>query len=113
MRVIQSRRKSRFFALRSRYAYFQPRSTFSLAAFHSLLRPPNAPRAAFMICFFRFSRGTFDRARGMVWFPPLRLQQALESLRLTRHVDDGAATQATLSFGRLLRQDVALEGATP
>src|SRR5256885_17092942 len=68
MRVIHRRRNSRFFALRSRYAYFQPRSTFSFAAFHSLLRPPNAPRAAFMICFFRLRRGTFDRARGMVYF---------------------------------------------
>src|SRR3972149_5079110 len=65
MRVIHSRRKSRFLFLRSRYAYFQPRSTFSLAAFHSLLRAPNAPFAAFMICFFRFRRGTFDLARGM------------------------------------------------
>src|SRR5947199_325210 len=66
MRVIQRRRNSRFFALRSRYAYFQPRSTFSFAGFHNLLRAPNAPRAAFMICFFRFKRGTFDRARGTV-----------------------------------------------
>src|SRR5687768_3716734 len=65
MRVIQRRRKSRFLFLRSRYAYLQPRSTVSLAAFQSLLRPPYAPRAAFMICFFRFRRGTFDRARGM------------------------------------------------
>src|SRR6185295_13282037 len=68
MRVIQRRRKSRFLFLRSRYAYFQPRSTFSFAAFHSLLRAPNAPRAAFMICFFRLRRGTPDLARGMVWF---------------------------------------------
>src|SRR6185437_1419159 len=30
MRVIQRRRKSRFLFLRSRYAYFQPRSTLSL-----------------------------------------------------------------------------------
>src|SRR5204863_1234141 len=111
MRVIQSRRKSRFFALRSRYAYFQPRSTFSFAAFHNLLRPPNAPRAAFMICFFRFRRGTFDRARGMVCFPPLRLQQALDSLGLTARRDDGASTQAALPLRRLLREDVALEGA--
>src|SRR6185295_17426405 len=68
MRVIQRRRKSRFLFLRSRYAYFQPRSTFSFAAFHSLLRAPNAPRAAFMICFFRLRRGTPDLARGIVYF---------------------------------------------
>src|SRR5712691_1938591 len=111
MRVIQRRRKSRFLFLRSRYAYFHPRSTFSFAAFHSLLRPPNAPRAAFMICFFRFRRGTFDRARGMVCFPPLRLQEALDSLGLTASCDDGAATQAALPLGRLLGEDVALERA--
>src|SRR6266850_3391074 len=110
MRVIQRRRKSRFLFLRSRYAYFQPRSTFSFAAFHSLLRPPNAPRAAFMICFFRFRRGTFDRARGMV-YSPLRLQEALDSLGLTARGDDGAATQAALPLRRLLGEDVTLERA--
>jgi len=36
-----------------------------LAAFQSLERPPKAPRAAFITCFFRFSRGTFDLARGI------------------------------------------------
>src|SRR5687768_8474445 len=108
MRVIQRRRKSRFLFLRSRYAYLQPRSTVSLAAFHSLLRPPYAPRAAFMICFFRFRRGTFDLARGMV-SSPLRLQQALDSLRLTANCDDGATPQTALPFRRFLREDVALE----
>src|SRR5687767_5481752 len=110
MRVIQSRRKSRFLFLRSRYAYFQPRSTFSFAAFQSLLRAPNAPRAAFMICFFRLRRGTFDLARGMV-VSPLRLQQALHSLGITARGDERAATQATFPFGRLLGEDVAFEGA--
>src|SRR5215216_1898513 len=66
MRTIQSRRKSRFLFLRSRYAYFQPRSTFSLAAFHSLERAPKAPLACLRICFFRLRRGTFDTARGIV-----------------------------------------------
>src|SRR5688572_19224691 len=66
MRTIQSFRKSRFLFLRSRYAYFQPRSTFSFAAFHSLLRAPKAPRAAFITCFLRFRRTTFDLTRGMV-----------------------------------------------
>src|ERR1700687_3315552 len=65
MRTIQSFRKSRFLFLRSRYAYFQPRSTVSLAAFHSLLRAPNAPRAAFITCFLRFKRATFDLTRGI------------------------------------------------
>src|SRR5688500_2479994 len=69
MRITHSRRKSRFLFFRSRYAYFQPRSTFSFAAFHSLLRAPNAPRAAFMICFLRFRRATFDLTRGMVRLP--------------------------------------------
>ena len=36
MRTIHSFRKSRFLFLRSRYAYFHPRSTFSFAAFQSL-----------------------------------------------------------------------------
>src|SRR5437867_956027 len=112
MRVIHRRRKSRFLFLRSRYAYFQPRSTFSLAAFHNLLRAPKAPRAAFMICFLRFRRGTFDLARGMV-DSSLRLQQALDVLRLTARGDDGAAPQAAFPFRRLLGEDVALEGASP
>src|SRR5687767_9139425 len=67
MRTIHSLRKSRFLFLRSRYAYFQPRSTFSFAAFHSLLRAPNAPRAAFITCFLRFRRTTFDLTRGIVF----------------------------------------------
>src|SRR5258707_13299694 len=95
MRVIQRRRKSRFLFLRSRYAYFQPRSTFSFAAFQSLLRAPNAPRAAFMICFFRFRRGTPDLARGIV-VSSLRLQQAPDSLHLAARGDQRAATQAAL-----------------
>src|SRR5437764_4674482 len=89
MRVIHRRRNSRFFALRSRYAYFQPRSTFSFAAFQSLLRAPKPPRAAFMICFFRFRRGTFDTARGIVRLLPLRLEQALQDLRLAVRLHDG------------------------
>src|SRR6266550_5631869 len=66
MRTIHNFRKSRFLFLRSRYAYFQPRSTFSFAAFQSLLRAPNAPRAAFITCFLRFKRTTFDLTRGIV-----------------------------------------------
>src|SRR5437762_6647177 len=68
MRMIQSLRKSRFLFLRSRYPYFQPRSTFSFAAFHSLLRAPKAPRAAFITCFLRFRRATFDLTRGICLF---------------------------------------------
>src|SRR5687768_3986874 len=66
MRTIQRRRKSRFLFLRSRYAYFHPRSTFSFAAFHSLERAPKAPRACLRIAFLRLRRGTFDTARGMI-----------------------------------------------
>src|SRR5215210_4699048 len=66
MRTIQSFLKSRFLFLRSRYAYFHPRSTFSFAAFQSLLRAPKAPRAAFITCFLRFRRTTFDLTRGIV-----------------------------------------------
>src|SRR2546423_213656 len=69
MRTIHSFRKSRFLFLRSRYAYFQPRSTFSFAAFHSLLRAPKAPRAAFITCFLRFKRATFDLTRGIYLLP--------------------------------------------
>src|SRR2546423_14180461 len=68
MRTIHSLRKSRFLFLRSRYAYFQPRSTFSFAAFHSLLRAPKAPRAAFITCFLRFKRATFDLTCGICLF---------------------------------------------
>src|SRR5919112_803148 len=63
--MIQSLRKSRFLFLRSRYAYFQPRSTVSLAGRHSLLRAPKAPRAAFMICFFRLTQAAFP-LRGLL-----------------------------------------------
>src|SRR5215210_6238356 len=69
MRTIHSLRKSRFLFLRSRYAYFHPRSTFSFAAFQSLLRAPNPPRAAFIICFLRLRRTTFDLTRGIVYSP--------------------------------------------
>src|SRR5687768_2679237 len=69
MRTIHSLRKSRFLFFRSRYAYFHPRSTFSFAAFQSLLRAPNAPRAAFITCFLRLRRTTFDLTRGIVFLP--------------------------------------------
>src|SRR5687767_2040080 len=107
MRVIQRRRKSRFLFLRSRYAYFQPRSTFSFAAFHSLLRAPNPPRAAFMICFLRFSRATFERTRGIE--SSLCLKQALDVLDLARHREHGPLAQAAFPLRRLLGQNVALE----
>src|ERR1700675_4177457 len=89
MRMIQSFRKSRFLFLRSRYAYFQPRSTFSLAAFHSLERAPNAPRAAFMIPFFRFRRTTFDLTRGIG--VSLRLEEAQHALQVARRRDRAGA----------------------
>src|SRR6476620_2519351 len=106
IRVIHRRRKSRFLFLRSRYAYFQPRSTVSFAGRHSLLRP-NAPRAAFMICFFRFRRGTFDTARGIV--VSLGLDQALHALGVTSGGNDACLTQAALPLRGLLGQDVAFE----
>src|ERR1041384_6398237 len=108
MRMIQRRRKSRFLFLRSRYAYFQPRSTVSFAGFQSLLRAPKAPRAAFMICFFRFRRGTFDTARG-IGALSLGQEQALHALGVTGGRDNTRLTQAALPLGRLLGQDVALE----
>src|SRR5690349_8292447 len=109
IRVIHSLRKSRFLFLRSRYAYFHPRSTLSFAGRHSLLRAPNAPRAAFMICFFRFRRGTLDTARGMVVSCSLRLQEALQVLDFAVGGHEAGLTQASLSLRCLLGQDVALE----
>src|SRR5678815_4431670 len=111
MRTIQRRRKSRFLFLRSRYAYFQPRSTVSFAGFHSLLRAPKAPRAAFMICFFRLRRGTFDTARGIG--VSLSQDQALHALGVTRRGDDARLTKAAFPLGGLLGQDVALERFVP
>src|SRR5437764_9968071 len=107
MRMIHSLRKSRFLFLRSRYAYFQPRSTVSFAGFHSLLRAPKAPRAAFIICFFRFRRGTFDTARGIGL--SLGQEQALHALGVTGGRDNARLTQAALPLRRLLGEDVALE----
>src|SRR5688572_33129572 len=112
MRTIHSFRKSRFLFLRSRYAYFQPRSTFSFAAFHSLLRAPNAPRAAFITCFLRFRRATFDLTRG-IYLLRLRLKQALDVLDFAVRLDRGALTEVALSLRGLLGEDVALEGAHP
>src|SRR3954463_15812915 len=96
MRVIQRRRKSRFLFLRSRYAYFQPRSTVSFAGRHSLLRAPKAPRAAFMICFFRFKRGTFDTARGIG--VSLGEQQAFHALGVASRGDNARLTKTALSL---------------
>src|SRR4051812_13017310 len=104
MRWIHSFRKSRFLFLRSRYAYFHPRSTFSFAAFHSLLRAPKPPRAAFMICFFRFRRGTLDTARGIGQSPPLSENEAFHALRVARRGDDARLTQPALPLRRLLRE---------
>src|SRR4249919_987170 len=110
MRMIQRRRKSRFLFLRSRYAYFQPRSTVSFAGRHNLLRAPKAPRAAFMICFFRFRRGTLDTARGIGVLPSLCLEQALQVLDFTIRGHQAGLAEAALPLRRLLREDVALEG---
>src|SRR5882762_10019511 len=66
IRVIQRRRNSTFFARRSRYAYFAARSVASLAAFQSLLRPPQYPLASFITLFLRFRRATLLLTRGMV-----------------------------------------------
>src|SRR6266498_1873733 len=107
MRTIHSLRKSRFLFFRSRYAYFQPRSTFSFAAFHNLLRAPNAPRAAFMTCFLRFRRTTFDLTRG-IDLSPLSLKKALDVLRFTACRDRGALAKAAFTLGSHLREDVTL-----
>src|SRR5665213_3936409 len=106
MRMIHNLRKSRFLFLRSRYAYFHPRSTVSLAGRQSLLRAPKAPRAAFMTCFFRFKRGTFDTARGIG--VSLSQDQALDALDVAGGRDEAGLAEATLPLGGLLRQDVAL-----
>src|SRR5215212_486899 len=108
IRTIQSLRKSRFLFLRSRYAYFQPRSTFSFAAFQSLLRAPNAPRAAFITCFLRLRRTTFDLTRGIYRFS-LCLQEALDVLLFAARLDQACLTEPALTLGRFLGQDVALE----
>src|SRR6185437_10270163 len=94
MRVIHSRRKSRFLFLRSRYAYFHPRSTVSFAGRHSLLRAPKAPRAAFITSFFR-------------------LHQALHALGVTGGRDEPRLAEPTLPLRGLLRQDVTLECLEP
>src|SRR5437016_14121191 len=65
MRVIQRRRNSTFLLRRSRYAYFAARSVASLAAFQSLLRPPEYPLASFITLFLRFRRATLLLTRGM------------------------------------------------
>src|SRR3982751_5660455 len=111
MRMIQRRRKSRFLFLRSRYAYFQPRSTVSFAGFHSLLRAPKAPRAAFMICFFRFRRGTFDTARGIG--VSLGQDQALHALGVTSRGDYARLTKSSFPLRRFLGQDVAFVRLVP
>src|SRR6476469_172507 len=108
IRVIHSRRKSRFLFLRSRYAYFHPRSTVSFAGLHSLLRAPKAPRAAFMTCFFRFRRGTFDTERGIVGLR-LGLKQALDVLHFAVRGHETGLAQAAFPLRRLFGQDVALE----
>src|SRR2546430_2762915 len=56
------------------------------AGCQSLLRPPKAPRAAFMICFLRLRRGTLLTARGM------GLSPYATSKRLTRLVSPVVAT---------------------
>src|SRR5690348_11072304 len=108
MRTIHRRRKSRFLFLRSRYAYFHPRSTFSFAAFQSLLRAPKAPRAAFITCFLRLRRTTFDLTRGIYRFS-LCLQEALDVLLFAARLDHAFLAEAALTLRRLLGQDVALE----
>src|SRR5258705_8762108 len=105
MRVIQSRRKSAFLRRRSRYAYFWARSTDSLAAFHSLDRPPKNPLASFMILFLRFRRATLLLTRGMD--RSLHHQQPLEAgfVGLGHH---RRLAQVALPLRGFLGQDVTL-----
>src|ERR1017187_6057479 len=112
MRRIHSLRNSRFLFLRSRYAYTQPRSTVSFAAFQSLLRPPKFPRAAFMICFLRFSRATFDRTRGIGQFS-LGLKQALNALRIANGLHRRGTAELALPLRGLLGKNVALVSLHP
>src|SRR4029078_13273197 len=101
MRTIHRRRKSRFLFFRSRYAYFQPRSTFSFAAFQSLLRAPKAPRAAFITCFFRLRRTTCALTRG-IYGVSLCLQEALDVLLFAARLDDAFLSETALTLGRFL-----------
>src|SRR5712691_11764110 len=107
MRVIHSRRNSTFLARRSRYAYRAARSVASLAAFHSLLRPPQYPLASFITLFLRFRRATLLLTRGIGF--SLRLQQALEAALGVRHQRGFA--QVALPLRMLRCQDVAPVGA--
>src|SRR6266566_1086479 len=109
MRVIQSRRNSTFLLRRSRYAYRAARSVASLAAFHSLLRPPQYPLASFITLFLRFKRATLLLTRGIGC--SLRQQQALEAAVGVR--DERGLAQLALPLRMLRGQDVALVRPVP
>src|SRR5688500_10219072 len=84
-----------------------PRSTVSLAALYSLLRPPRAPLAACMIFFFRAWWATPLFTRGMV--RSLRLEEAVDA-REIGGAHEVALLELVLPLARLLRQDVAVVG---
>src|SRR5919109_2282229 len=80
-----------------------PRSTVSLAALYSLLRPPRAPLAACMIFFFRAWWATPLLTRGMV--RSLRLEEAVHAREVGGAHQIGLL-EPVLPLARLLGQDV-------
>src|SRR5918999_3651254 len=93
-----------------------PRSTVSLAALYSLLRPPRAPLAASMIFFLRAWWATPLLTRGIG--RSLRLEETADAREVGR-AHEVALLEPVFPLARLLRQDVrvigmpALELATP
>src|SRR5918999_1258618 len=84
-----------------------PRSTVSLAALYSLLRPPRAPLAACMIFFFRAWCATPLLTRGMV--RSLRLEETVDA-RIVGGAHQVRLLQLVLPLARLLGEDVAVVG---
>src|SRR5213596_1169430 len=111
MRTIHRERKSRFFCLRSRYAYVSPRSTVSRAWRYVLRRPPTNPLACFMV--FLWRRRVFGPpfARGMARLLEVG-EQTLDRL-LVRLVDQRGLAEPALLLAGLVGQDVAEVAAPP
>src|SRR5918994_8003849 len=84
-----------------------PRSTVSLAALYSLLRPPRAPLAACMIFFFRAWCATPLLTRGMV--RSLRLEETVDA-RIVGGAHQVRLLEPVFPLARLLGEDVAVVG---
>src|SRR5688572_21373170 len=87
-----------------------PRSTVSLAALYSLLRPPRAPLAACMIFFFRAWCATPLFTRGMA--RSLRLEETVDA-RVVGRAHQVGLLEPILPLARLLRQDVRVIRVPP